>query len=185
MKHKPRGSIHPGVSQQGKHTELCFSFQRGNVQSINIWSLLIERICAASILGGSFKHCTHMDSLYSYLSLCSLVPSEMSCGHGKQRQTQTRIQGHRHTHTQVRFWSATGILCLIVGCFPSEELLFCFAISGAWSCFPEQQAWDTQCERGCAFTQANASCPPGEEEQTALKCNWKNVFACHCVCIQN
>lgn len=36
MKHKPRGSIHPSVSQQERHTLCSPSFQRGNVQSINI-----------------------------------------------------------------------------------------------------------------------------------------------------
>lgn len=36
MEHKPRGSIHPSVSQQQRHTRSSASFQRGNVQSINI-----------------------------------------------------------------------------------------------------------------------------------------------------
>lgn len=36
MEHKPRGSIHPSVSQQQRHTRSSPSFQRGNVQSINI-----------------------------------------------------------------------------------------------------------------------------------------------------
>lgn len=47
-------SISPGdqytpewVNRRQTHTQNFPSFQRGNVHSINIWSLLIERICAA------------------------------------------------------------------------------------------------------------------------------------------
>lgn len=46
-----------------EYTQNRPSFQRGNVLSINIWSLLIERICTAAIPRGLFKHCSHMGPL--------------------------------------------------------------------------------------------------------------------------
>lgn len=75
-------SISPGdqstpvwVSTRHTHTELSlfFLFQGGNVQFINIWSLLIERICATSLLGGSLNTALTLILCVVSYSICPFV----------------------------------------------------------------------------------------------------------------
>lgn len=141
-KRKPRGSIHPRVSQQETHTEL--SFLPGRKCSVHKYLEFAnwKNLCSFNS-GRFFKHCAHMDSLYSYLSLCSLVPSEMSWGYGKHKDRQTHTFKDTDTHRLglISHWH-----CVFDGrFFPSEDLLFCFAISGARSGFSDWQACYTQC----------------------------------------
>lgn len=115
MKHKPRGSIHPRLSQQETHTHRECSFLPERKCSLHKyleftnWKNLL---CLNS--GKFFKHSARMDSLY--LSPSSLVSSEMSWGYGK--------------HTQVGF-DQPRASCV---CRSVEKPLFCFAIRGALSC---------------------------------------------------
>lgn len=120
-KHWAEGINGPGSESTGdEHSQNLPSFQRGNVLCINIWSLLIERICTAAIPGGYFKHCSHMGPLC--LSPCSLASSEMSCGYGKQ------WDAYRLDLISLWYYVHNNQL------FPPPKTPFCFALPYALSC---------------------------------------------------
>lgn len=74
-------------------------------------------------------------------------------------------------------------MCLIVGCYPTEDPLFCFAISGALSSRCDWQAGYTQ-HSVDALRVGKFKLPSGGKAGL-LEILLKNMFACDCVCIQN
>lgn len=125
-------SISPGdqytpvwVNRRHTHTELSFLPERKCSVHKYLEFANWKNLCSFDS-GRFFKHWSHMDSLYSYLSLCSLVPSEMSWGYGKHGDRQTHTFKDTDTHRLSLI--CHGHCVFDSRLFPSEDLLFCFAM---------------------------------------------------------